>query len=95
MPSGYRKRKPRVMRPNGILPLWFRLQKTDMLIEKASIQESQEFSDDPMKFCEQVIGVKPYSYQADFIRLFVENQFTAARWCRQSSKSFIIAAMLL
>jgi len=27
--------------------------------------------------------------------MFQENQFTAARWCRQSGKTFIIAALLL
>jgi hypothetical protein len=27
--------------------------------------------------------------------MFTENQFTAARWCRQSGKSFIISALLL
>src|SRR3989304_689746 len=32
---------------------------------------------------------------ADYIQMFQENQFTAARWCRQSGKTFIIAALLL
>jgi phage FluMu gp28-like protein len=41
------------------------------------------------------LGFKPYAYQEHFIRLFVENQFTAARWSRQSGKSFIVAALLL
>ena len=30
-----------------------------------------------------------------FIRLFEQNQFTAARWSRQSGKSFTVAALLL
>jgi phage terminase large subunit-like protein len=42
-----------------------------------------------------VLGFKPYSYQEQFIRLFEQNQFTAARWCRQSGKTFIISALLL
>jgi phage FluMu gp28-like protein len=41
------------------------------------------------------MGFKPYAYQAEFIQMFQENQFTAARWCRQSGKTFIIAALLL
>ncbi len=48
-----------------------------------------------MQFIEQVIGLKPYQYQQEFVALFRDNQFTAARWCRQSGKTFIICALLL
>jgi phage FluMu gp28-like protein len=48
-----------------------------------------------VEFCSSVLGFKPFSYQEQFIRLFETNQFTAARWCRQSGKTFIISALLL
>ncbi len=48
-----------------------------------------------INFFEQIIGFTPFPYQADFARMFAENQFTAARWCRQSGKTFIISALLL
>jgi phage FluMu gp28-like protein len=50
---------------------------------------------EPLKFFEQLVGFKPFNYQAEFIQMFQSNQFTAARWCRQSGKTFIIAALLL
>ncbi len=48
-----------------------------------------------MDFCREILGFKPFAYQERFIRMFEENQFTAARWCRQSGKSFIVSALLL
>ena len=48
-----------------------------------------------MEFFEQIIGFKPYAYQKEFVEMFKNNQFTAARWCRQSGKTFIIAALFL
>jgi len=41
------------------------------------------------------VGFKPTSYQVDFIKMFQEKQFIAARWFRQSGKSWIISALLL
>ncbi len=41
------------------------------------------------------MGFKPYAYQKDFAELFENNQFTAARWCRQSGKTQTISALLL
>jgi phage FluMu gp28-like protein len=46
-------------------------------------------------FCREILGFEPFAYQERFIRMFQENQFTAARWCRQSGKSFIVSALLL
>jgi hypothetical protein len=67
----------------------------DREIRQAEIEKTRKSSDDPVKFFEQVIGFKPFAYQSEFIQLFQDNQFTAARWCRQSGKTLIIAALLL
>ena len=88
-------KKPRMMRPDQILPRWQKLQQNDQLIEEVVLEETQKLSADPIDFCKEILGIKPFAYQEQFIQLFKENQFTAARWSRQSGKSFIVAALLL
>jgi len=55
----------------------------------------QTLAVDTASFFEQVLGFKPHTYQREFIELFENNQFTAARWCRQSGKTYTISALLL
>jgi len=83
------------MRPSEILPRWFRLQRSETLIDAAEVAKAKNLSSDPVEFFRQIMGFEPTKYQVDFINLFLENQFTAARWCRQSGKSWIISALLL
>jgi hypothetical protein len=83
------------MRPSQFLAKWQRLQQTNLQIQQVNLQKTAALSADPVDFCSSVLGFKPYSYQEQFIRLFEQNQFTAARWCRQSGKTFIISALLL
>ena len=92
---GYLKKEARTLRPNQILPRWQNFQQTNRQIRQAIIEKTRELSADPIQFFEQVIGFKPFAYQLEFIKMFQENQFTAARWCRQSGKTFIITALLL
>jgi hypothetical protein len=92
---GYLKKEAKTLRPNQILPQWHNVQQSNREIRQAILEKTQELSADPVKFFEQVVGFKPFAYQTEFIQLFKENQFTAARWCRQSGKTFIIAALLL
>ena len=53
------------------------------------------FPNDPIKFCVEDLGFNPTKYQRDLAEKFVKHQFIAARWCRQSGKSHMIAALLL
>lgn len=53
------------------------------------------FPTDPPTFFKQTLGFKPTKYQIQLTNFFTENQFVAARWCRQSGKSHIISALLL
>src|SRR3990170_7613088 len=92
---GYSKKEAKTLRPNQILPRWLSVQKSNEQIRQVVIEKTRELSADPTKFFEQIIGFKPYEYQKEFIEKFQNNQFTAARWCRQSGKTFIIAALLL
>lgn len=57
--------------------------------------EKTVIPEDPIKACEQKLGFKPTKYQRQLARFFQKNQFVAARWCRQSGKSHMIAALLL
>jgi phage FluMu gp28-like protein len=91
----YSGSKPRALRPSQILPWWQKIQHDDQLVEEAVLEKTRELSADPVVFCKEILGFKPFSYQEQFIQLFKENQFTAARWSRQSGKSFIVAALLL
>jgi phage FluMu gp28-like protein len=83
------------MRPNQFLPRSQQIQITNLLAQEQTLKKTQQISADPVEFCRKILGFIPYAYQAEFIKLFVENQFTAARWSRQSGKSFIVAALLL
>ena len=63
---------------------------------KQKLQTKQlTFQDNPIDFFEQVLGFKPTDYQKQLTNFFLEKQFVAARWCRQSGKSHIVAALLL
>ena len=57
--------------------------------------EQVKVSQDPVKFFEQVVGFKAYKYQEDLAKDFIENQFVAMRWNRQSGKSWVCSALLL
>ena len=94
MPRSYRA-KPKAMRPSQFLPRWQKLQHSNQLAQELALEKTEALSVDPVDFCREILGFVPFSYQEQFIRLFMENQFLAARWCRQSGKSFIVAALLL
>jgi phage FluMu gp28-like protein len=87
--------KPKELKPDDLLPDWYKVQESKKLLEQIVIEKTLKLSDDPVKFFQQIVGFEPTPYQKDFIKLFVENQFVAARWCRQSGKSWIVSALLL
>jgi phage FluMu gp28-like protein len=91
----YYAKQARRMRPNQILEQMRNLQQTNNLLRQQTAEKTQETIIDPERFFNKIIGFTPYSYQKEFIDLFVNNQFTAARWCRQSGKTYIICALLL
>lgn len=70
--------------------------KADLSATKESLREKakQEVKDAPSWF-EKTLGFKPFDYQNELIDMFNKNQFLAARWCRQSGKSWICSALVL
>ncbi|MFB0501932.1 MAG: hypothetical protein ACETVP_05620, partial [Candidatus Bathyarchaeia archaeon] len=81
------------MRVSEILPKWYSLQRSQRLVDEAEAARAQQLSRDPVEFFRQIVGFEPTSYQKEFIRLFCKHSFVAGRWCRQSGKSWIVAAL--
>ena len=88
-------KKSRTLRAAEIFRERSRIKAEERLVDKIREENAVGLSEDPVEFFRQIVGFEPTSYQRDFITLFVENQFTAGRWCRQSGKSWIMAALLL
>ena len=72
-----------------------RLRKGVHAVENAGHHKVEELKTNPAEFFRQILGFEPTDYQKELIQLFEENQFIAARWCRQSGKSWTISALLL
>jgi hypothetical protein len=49
--------------------------------------------EDPVEFCQKLLGFEPTEYQVALLR--DDHQFIAARFCRQSGKTFTITARVL
>jgi len=93
--SDWSKKKPRTLRPDEILAKFRHLEETARKVEEIEQTRAQKLSKDPVKFFRQVVGFEPTKYQVELIKLFLENQFIAARWARQSGKTWIVSALLL
>ena len=89
------KRKAMTFRPDQVLASWHSVQESNGELEQVIVEQTRELSADPIDFFEQIIGFIPYEYQKEFVKIFLNNQFTAARWCRQSGKTYIVCALLL
>lgn len=48
----------------------------------------------PIAFCQKALGFEPTQYQIRFLTEAQRKQFIVLVWCRQSGKSFIVAAFL-
>jgi len=83
------------MRPHQLTPYLLSLQHSENVVVSAQAAEISRLTENPTDFFRHALGFEPTSYQQEFIKLFLENQFLAARWCRQSGKSWIISALLL
>jgi len=93
--NGSRAKKPRTMRADEILPEWYRLQESAKIAEEKEVKKARKLSNDPVEFFRQIVGFEPTNYQKNLINLFLEKQFVAMRWARQSGKSWIAAALVL
>ncbi len=89
------KKEARTLRPNQFLAKSHEIEQEHLRLRQTAIEKTQQLSVNAVDFLEQVLGFKPYAYQKEFAEIFENNQFTAARWCRQSGKTATISALLL
>jgi hypothetical protein len=64
-------------------------------IEEKIEAEKHRLPEDPLVFFQEQLGFQPTRYQKELTKFFMENQFVAACWSRQSGKSHTISANLL
>jgi hypothetical protein len=91
---GCSRKEARTLHPNQILPKWRSVQQRNNNLRKTIVEKTVEVSADLVGFFEQEMGFTPYSYRKEFVEIFQNYQFTAARSCRQSGKTYIICALL-
>jgi hypothetical protein len=85
----------RTYRPSQFQAKWRELEEKHSQLKQTVTEKTGQLSANSIDFFEQILGFKPYAYQREFADLFENNQFTAARWCRQSGKTQTISALLL
>jgi len=83
------------MHLNEVTSYLANLQHNERELYDARVAGMRQTTQNPADFCKYVLGFEPTNYQQELIQLFTNNQFLAARWCRQSGKSYIISALLL
>jgi phage FluMu gp28-like protein len=71
------------------------LEYTTPIIRALESRKAEEDIADSLCFFDRTLGFKLTEYQKELVRLFGENQFVAARWCRQSGKSSTVSGLLL
>ena len=89
------QRRPKAFRPNKLFEKRAQLREQALAIESERLSKVETLKTDPLEFFRQVLGVEPTDYQKELINSFQENQFIAARWSRQSGKSFTTSGILL
>ena len=89
------QRKPKAFRANRLFEERAELREIVLAVESELLSKVETLKTDPLEFFRQVLGVEPTDYQKELIELFQKNQFIAARWSRQSGKSFTTSGILL
>jgi phage FluMu gp28-like protein len=89
------RKKPRTLRPNQFLAKWHEIKQENTELRQTVTERTAQLTTSATDFFEHILGFKPYTYQKEFAEIFENNQFTAARWCRQSGKTETISALLL
>jgi hypothetical protein len=89
------KTEARSLRPNLFQAKWHEVEREHGQLREKVTEQTEQLSVNVIDFFEQILGFKRYAYQKEFAELFENNQFTAARWCRQSGKTETISALLL
>ncbi len=89
------KKEARTFQPNRFLAKFREIDRDHDEVKQTVTRQMEQLSVNTVDFFECILGFRLYDYQKEFVELFENNQFTAARWCRQSGKSQTISALLL
>jgi len=89
------RRKLKAFQANRLRRERARLNRAIRNTESARSRQVDELKTNPTEFFRQILGFEPTAYEKQLIEFFGENQFIAARWCRQSGKSWTVSALLL
>jgi len=89
------EKKPRAWRGKQAEVKRYRLSLASENYRLKQKRKVEKLQSKPSEFFEQVLGFKSTAYQSELIEAFGKYQFVAARWCRQSGKSWTISALLL
>lgn len=90
-----RKEQRAAVHPNKVWQKRGSLEQHVVAVDEEQQREVEEVKAEPAEFFKKVLGFEPFNYQLKLIDLFMKKQFLAARWCRQSGKSWTISALLL
>ena len=89
------RKNPRAYHQDKMFEGRAKLREKAFAVESARLGQVEVLKTNPLEFFRQVLGVEPTDYQKELIELFIKNQFVAARWSRQSGKSFTTSGLLL
>ena len=82
------QKNPRTLRPNKFSDNRAKTREDIGSLQADRLSIVETLKTDPLEFFRQILGVEPTDYEKELIELFQKNQFVAARWSRQSGKSF-------
>ena len=88
-------KKPRTMHPGKISLEHQKLKAGIRSYDKVQTSQVDAVKANPVEFFHDILGFDPTEYERKLISLFQKEQFVAARWCRQSGKSWTVSALLL
>jgi hypothetical protein len=77
----------RAFRHNRLFEAHVKMREQVFAVESERLSKVESLKTDPLEFFRQVLGVEPTDYQKGLIELLYKNQFTAARWSRQTGKA--------
>ncbi len=89
------QKNPRTLRPNNFIDTRAKTREEIDSLETDRLSKVETLKTDPLEFFCQILGVEPTDYEKELIEPFQKNQFVAARWSRQSGKSFTTSGILL
>jgi hypothetical protein len=89
------RKRCRAQRANRVFADLSEVRASLAIVKGSEAQRAESLKGDANSFFEEVFGFTPYKYKLELADMFAKNQFIAARWCRQSGKSFTVSALLL